>query len=300
MATGSFGDSGDPFREEHFTRKACAELLLDAGAVVAPSVCHSLINSRAKGLIDLFHRRGLFPRTLKFLAALGDVNGVRSCLDTNADDLAAVNEAFMYACHLQHATAAALLLDRAITIDAELGRRIEGGPGRSAFVQYFIVNRTEVRNPDPAEGRMAGPWQAFVKQQVARGLDDGDLTSFVEGLRRESWLLSDACVKFQVFLIEGTAAALNDRAAFLKAILGLDPAVHWVEWGNQREQFPAIVVEIIKNWNDRAWLEKLLVRIGYTPELHQAETPRGIFARMHNRRRRGATQGVLRVAGSAW
>jgi hypothetical protein len=166
MATGSFGDSGDPFREEHFTRKACAELLLDAGAVVAPSVCHSLINFRAKGLINLFHRRGLFPRTLKFLAALGDVNGVRSCLDTNADDLAAVNEAFMYACHLQHATAAALLFDRAIT--TELARRIEGGPGRSAFVQYFMVNRPEVRNSDPAEGRMAGPWQAFVKQQVAR------------------------------------------------------------------------------------------------------------------------------------
>jgi hypothetical protein len=32
-------------------------------------------------------------------------------------------------------------------------------------------------------------------------------------------------VKFQVFLIEGTAAALTDRAAFLKALLDLDPAV---------------------------------------------------------------------------
>ena len=94
MATGSFGDSFDPFREEHFTRKACAELLLDAGAVVAPSVCDGLIRSRAKGLIDLFHRRGLLPRTLKFFAALGDVDGVRARLDTNADDLAAVNEAF--------------------------------------------------------------------------------------------------------------------------------------------------------------------------------------------------------------
>src|SRR5262249_23930278 len=61
MATGSFGDSGDPFREEHFTRKACAELLLDAGVVVAPSVCENLIRSRARGLIDLFHRRGLLP-----------------------------------------------------------------------------------------------------------------------------------------------------------------------------------------------------------------------------------------------
>jgi hypothetical protein len=220
MATSSFGDSGDPFREEHFTRKACAKLLLDAGAVVAPSVCDGLIKSRARGLIDLFHLRGLLPRTLKFFAALGDVDGVRACLGTTADDLAAVNEAFMYACHLQHATAAALLLDRSITLDAELGRRIDGGPGRSALIQYFIANKPDVHSPDPFE-----PWQAFVKQQVDRAMHDGDLTSFVDRLRREAWLLSDACVRFQVGLIEGTAAALNDRAAFLKALLDLDPAV---------------------------------------------------------------------------
>ena len=220
MATGSFGDSGDPFREEHFTRAACAELLLDAGAVVAPSVCDGLIRSRAKRLIDLFHRRGLLPRTLKFFAALGDVDGVRACLDTNADDLAVVNEAFMYACHLQHATAAALLLDRSITLDAEMGTRIDGGPGRSAFVQYLIANKRDVHNPDPFE-----PWQAFVKQHVEHAMHDDDLTSFVGGLQREAWLLSDACLKFQVGLIEGTAAALNDRAAFLKALLDLDPAV---------------------------------------------------------------------------
>jgi hypothetical protein len=220
MATGSFGDSGDPFREEHFTRRACAELLLDAGAFVAPSVCDSLIRSRARGLIDLFHRRGLFPRTLKFFAALGDVDGVRACLATNADDLAAVNEAFMYACHLQHQTAAALLLDRAITLDAEMGKRIDGGPGRSAFIEYFIENKPDVHDPDPF-----WPWQAFVSQQVRQAMQDGDLTSFVEEMRREAWLLSDACVKFQVGLIEGTAATLNDREAFLKALLDLDPAV---------------------------------------------------------------------------
>src|SRR5207248_2032474 len=120
MATGSYGDSGNEFAEQHFTRKACAEILLDAGAVVAPSVCDGLIRSRAKTLIDLFYRRGLLPRTLKFFAALGDVDGVRARLDTNADDLAAVNEAFMYACHLQHEAAAALLLDRSMMLDAEL------------------------------------------------------------------------------------------------------------------------------------------------------------------------------------
>jgi len=217
MATGSFGDSGDAFREEHFTRLACAELLLDAGAVVAPSVADGLIRSRAKRLIDLFHRRGLLPQTLKFFAALGDIDLVRARLDTKSDDLAAVNEAFIYACHLQQVTAAALLLDWSITLDGELGRRIDGGPGRSAFVQYFITNKP-VHNPD-----LAGPWQAFVREQVVRALHDGDLTSFIEGLRREPWMLSDAYVSFQAGLIG--AATLNDRGEFITALFDLDPAV---------------------------------------------------------------------------
>jgi hypothetical protein len=220
MATGSFGDSGDPIREQHYTRAACAELLLDAGAVVAPSVCDELIRSRARGLIDLFQRRGLFPPSLKFLAALGDVDGLRARLASHADDLAAVNEAFMYACHLQHAAAAALLLEHSISLDAELGIRIDSGPGRSAFVGYFIENKPEVHGGDPFR-----PWQAFVEQQISGAMRDGDLKSFADGLRRDAWLLSDAYLKFQVRLIEGTAATLTDRSAFLKTIIDLDPAV---------------------------------------------------------------------------
>src|SRR6266850_618384 len=146
MATESYGDSFDPSREQIFTRAACAEFLIDAGAVVAPSVCDGLIASRTKGLLDLFHRRGLLPQSLRFFAALGDVNGVRACLDANGDDLAAVNQAFMCACGFQHTTAAAMLLDRSITLDAELGRRIDGGPGRSAFVQYVVANGLDLTN----------------------------------------------------------------------------------------------------------------------------------------------------------
>ena len=220
FATGSFGDSGDAFREEHFTRRACAEVLLDAGAVVAPSVCDGLIRSRAKGLIDLFNRRGLLPRTLKFAVALGDVDGVRVRLNANADDAVAVNEAFRYACHFENATVAALLLDRSIAADVELGRRVDGGPGRSKFIQYFIENRPDVHDPDPLR-----PWEAFVKQQVMRAMDDGDLTTVVGLLRRDAWLLSDASVKFQIALVEKAAATLKDRAAFLKALLELDPTV---------------------------------------------------------------------------
>src|ERR1700722_19596049 len=81
MAIDSFGDTFDPSRERQYTRAACAEVLIDAGAVVAPSVCDGLIASRAKGLLDLFHRKALLPPSLKFFAALGDVDGVRACLD---------------------------------------------------------------------------------------------------------------------------------------------------------------------------------------------------------------------------
>src|SRR6266540_4971614 len=81
FATGSYGDSFDPTREKHFTRGACAELLIDAGAVVMPSVCAGLLSSRARGLLQLFRRKGLLPRTLGFLAALGDIDAIRITLD---------------------------------------------------------------------------------------------------------------------------------------------------------------------------------------------------------------------------
>jgi hypothetical protein len=199
MATGAYGDSFDPAREQLFTRGACAEFLINAGAVVAPPILDGLIASRTKGLLDLFYRKGLLPRSLKFLAALGDVKDIRTR-------------------HLQHAAAATQLLDRSITLDAELGRKIDGGPGRSAFVQYIIAENGTLAftNADPS-----GPWQAFVMRQVARAVNNGDLTSFVEGLRRETWMLAD--VRFQVGLIE--RAVLRDRPAFITALLDLDPAL---------------------------------------------------------------------------
>src|SRR6266436_1262869 len=59
MATESYGDSFDPSREQIFTRAACAEFLIDAGAVVAPSVCGGLIASRIPTARRLrLHRSG--------------------------------------------------------------------------------------------------------------------------------------------------------------------------------------------------------------------------------------------------
>src|SRR5438093_3408544 len=126
IATGAYGDAGDPERERWFTRAACAELLIDAGAVVTPSVCEGLIESRARGLLQLFQRTGLLPRTLKFLAALGDIDAVRAAVDENGADLATVNEAFVCACRFKHEAVASLLLERSIALDPELGKQVDG------------------------------------------------------------------------------------------------------------------------------------------------------------------------------
>ena len=123
MATSAYGDAGDTQREQSFTRGACAELLIDAGAVVIPSVCEGLLRSRAKGLLELFQRKGLLPRTLKFFAALGDLDGVRSALDDNGSDLETVNEAFVCACRFDREAVASTLLERSIALDPELGNQ---------------------------------------------------------------------------------------------------------------------------------------------------------------------------------
>ena len=219
MATSSYGDSFDPDRERTFTRAACAELLIDAGAVVKPSVCESLLESRAMGLLQMFQRKGLLPRTLKFLAALGDLDAVRDALGEDRNDLAAVNEAFMCACDFQHEDVASLLLERSIALEPELGKHVDGSVGRLAFIKYFI----EERSHDSAHATAAGPWRAFLIGQVTRAVHAGDLTAFVQGLRREPWLLGEASVWFQTRLIE--VATLRDRGEFIVALLDLDPAI---------------------------------------------------------------------------
>jgi hypothetical protein len=230
FATGSYGDSFDPFTEEHFTRAACAELLIDAGAVVMPSVCEGLLRSHARGLLHLFGRKGLLPRTLKFHAALGDIGGVRTTLDGNEHSLAAANEAFTVSCDFKHEAVALLLLDRAIVLDPELGIRVDGSVGRPAFVQYFIDNR-------PGDATELGLWKAFVMEQVNRAVSswsghetsvaspggDSDLSAFVGLLQRESWLLGDGFIDFQAGLVE--RATLKDRGEFINALFDLDPAI---------------------------------------------------------------------------
>ena len=230
FATGSYGDSFDPIREERFTRADCAELLIDRGVVVMPSVFEGLLSSRAKGLLQLFRRKGLLPRALKFLAAFGDLDAVRTALDASGNDLAAVTEAFMIACGFEHEAMASLLLDRAIALDPELGARVAGSVGRLGFAHYFVDNR-------PQRAAEVGLWRAFVMEQLSRAVyswsgsetslkdrrGQSDLPAFVRLLQGEPWLLGEAFVEFQTGIIE--RATLAGRGEFITALLDLNPAV---------------------------------------------------------------------------
>ena len=92
-----------------------------------------------------------------------------------ANDLAAVNDAFMCACRFEHEAVASVLLDRSIALDPELGRHVDGGTGRIGFHQ--VPHRRE--SLTFAHATPAGPWQAFVMEQVMRAVQDGDLAAFV-------------------------------------------------------------------------------------------------------------------------
>jgi Ankyrin repeats (many copies) len=230
FATASYGDSFDPIREEHFTRADCAELLIDRGVVVMPSVFEGLLSSRAKGLLQLFRRKGLLPSALKYLAALGDLDAVRTALNDSGSHLAAVTEAFTVACGFEHEAIASLLLDRAIALDPELGAHVAGSVGRLDFAHYFIDNR-------PKHATEVGLWKAFVMEQVSRAvyswsgsetsLKDrrgrSDLPAFVRLLQGEPWLLGEAFVEFQTGIIE--RATLLGHGEFITALLDLNPAV---------------------------------------------------------------------------
>jgi hypothetical protein len=218
IATGAYGDAGDPERERWFTRAACAELLLDAGAVVTPSVSEGLFESRAKGLLQLFQRKGLLPRTLKFSAALGDLDAVRTALDQDGNDLATVNEAFICAGRFEHEAVASLLLERLIALDPELGTQIDGSLGREAFMKNFMGKALDL-----AQATAVGPWKTVVMGEVIRAAHEDDVPALTRESQREPWLLGEAFVWFQQRLIE--IAALNDREAFIVALLDLEPAL---------------------------------------------------------------------------
>ncbi len=214
FATGSFGDSGDPYREKMFTRLDCATFLLDAGSTVEPAIWERAISARAKAVLQLLLRKGILPRTLDVLAALGDIDGLRDCLASTrpGGDVATVTHAFLCACRFQHKAAAALLLRRSIELDPALGKRVEKWRGPSGFIDYLAEH--------PVYG---SPWRTVVRNELQAAMHANDLAEFNRWLHREPDLLGESNLGLQVGLIEN--AAYHDRGPFIARLIELSPAL---------------------------------------------------------------------------
>jgi len=217
LATGSFGDSGDPLREQMFTRIECAKFLLDAGAIPDPEIWEGAIRARAKGVLQLLSREGILPRNLDTLTALGDYDGVRDCLDASrarpSGDAPSVMQAFLSACRFEYRAVAALLLDRCLELDPALGERVEKWRGRSGFIDYLAGHPQT----------FGSPWQTVVMSELFRTIKEDNLQEFTRWLEQESDLLGESHVALQVQLVEN--AVLKDRGPFITRLLEFNPAL---------------------------------------------------------------------------
>jgi hypothetical protein len=243
-------DCSDLERERIYTRPVAAEMLIDAGITVERSTWEYLIHTGASGMLQLLARKHVLPLTLPVLAALGDDEAVRARLDESQEgnDTEGVNErvvigrALMNACRFKHTNVALWLVERSVTLDPDLGRRIDGWQSRQAFIEFLIQHPANWAT----EGPETTPWQAFVIRQLTSALDGNDLPAFRRWLQDELWVLQPSFVHVQIVMIE-RACWQKNREPFIMALLDCDPAllrieppprssalVHALDYGNAR------------------------------------------------------------------
>jgi ankyrin repeat protein len=219
-------DCSDPEREWTYTRPAAAELLIDAGAKVDRNTLENVIKPGASGMLQLFARKNVLPRTLYVLAALGDDEAIRARLDDGAtpSDRVALGRALMSACRFKHVGVALRLLDCAIALDPDLGRRIARWQGREAFVEFLMQHPGALWRMRPETTL----WQAFVELQLRDARDRNDLPAFQRWLDDEPWVLQRPFIGVQMDLLL-PACYEKDREAFIAALLDRDPALLHVD-----------------------------------------------------------------------
>lgn len=220
-ATTSYAmDCSDPERERTYTRPVAAELLIDAGATVGPETWAHVIRTGALGMLNMLARKNALPHTLPVLAALGANSAVGAELEApRAPDDAHVGRALMTACRFKHTDVALVLLERAIALDPELGRRIDRWKSRTAFVEFLAQQPGLLWQ----EAEMT-PWETFVMFQLASARDRNDLPAFHRWLDDEPWVLQRAFIHVQTGLML-PACYEKDREAFIVALLERDPAI---------------------------------------------------------------------------
>lgn len=264
-ATTSYAmDCSDPERERIYTRPVAAEMLIDAGATVERNTWENVIRPGASGMLQLFARKNVLPRTLYVLAALGDDDAVRARLEPGGeqhnegespDERIVIGRAIMAACRFKHSAVALRLLERSIALDPELGHRIDRWQGREAFVDFLIQHPGMWQEPEMT------PWQSFVVQQLSNARNHNDLLTFGRWLDQEAWVLQPAFMRVQTGLILPACYEKN-REAFIVALLDRNPAILHAD-APPRSSWP-LIGQALSNGN--AHLVPLLTRIWPLPD----------------------------------
>ena len=132
---------------------------------------------------------------------------------------AGLYRALAIACRWKHTDIALRLLERAIALDPELGRRIDRWYSRKTFVE-FLMQQPGLLWQEPEKT----PWETFVISQLANARDRNDLPAFRRWLDDEPWVLQPAFIDVQTGLML-PACYEKDREAFIVALLERDPAL---------------------------------------------------------------------------
>jgi hypothetical protein len=220
-------DCSNPERERTYTRPIAAEMLIDAGAIVERKTWMHVIKTGATGMLRLFERKNALPETLLVLAALGDEAAVlarvgRGPIATTGEpshERTVISQALMIACRFRHTGVASRLLQRAIDLDPELGRRIDRWQSRAAFVDFLSQQPGLLWQESDVT-----PWQTFVISQLAGARDRNDLATFRRWLDDEPWVLRREFIHVQTELML-PACYEKDREAFIVTLLERDPAL---------------------------------------------------------------------------
>ncbi len=209
-------DVSNPEREKLFTRPEAAEILIDAGVRVQPSTWEYLIFTGASTMLHTLARKGALPQLLPILAALGDDDAVQAALDEqeNAHDKTVIARAVTSAARFRHRAITMRLVNRAIELDPELGRRIDRWKDRDAFVDFLIEHHASWDTERPE----ATLWQSFVIRQLTFAQDNNDIAAFRQWLAEESWVLEPPFVHLQIKWID-RAAYGKHKDAFIAALL---------------------------------------------------------------------------------
>jgi hypothetical protein len=242
-------------QDDVWNRPESAKVLLDAGARMDPRVYMRVIDTASYAMLDLFNERGLLPRNLRVLAALGDEASVQACFDSRgvlrvdgrpadyltkaypgadrdwpdpADDRLVVADALLYACRLNHRGVAAILLAKSIQLDPDLAQRLESWQGEKPFVEFLCDNRSGIFNDfdDRALASQDEPgmvWRQAMLLRVNQAMEQNDADQFRRLMRDEPYLLGPEFVDLQRRTIE--LATFSSCSDIIKALLDANPAI---------------------------------------------------------------------------